>query len=109
MKLRVAPAALNDLSDIKAYITDEYGNPAAAKRMVKKIITAYLQLPASPYIGVSLRAKYNIDTPVRFIISGNYLIFYENNNSFVEIKRIIHGKRNYIKILFPNHMDEDDT
>jgi plasmid stabilization system protein ParE len=110
VKLRVAPTALNDLKDIETYITDEYDNPTAAKRIVKKIITSYLILTTTPYIGVSLRSKHDIDTSVRFLISGNYLVFYEVNNIHIEIKRIIHGKRDYIKILFPNHADElEDT
>ena len=62
MKLRITPAALDDLKDIEAYITDEYENPIAAKRTVKKIISTYMALSGSPYIGVSLRSKYNIDT-----------------------------------------------
>jgi addiction module RelE/StbE family toxin len=102
MKLRVAPTALNDLKDIETYIISEYENPSAAKRIVKKIISAYLKLPFSPYIGVSLSSKYDIDVSVRFIISGNYLVFYEINDDYIEIKRIIHSKRDYIKILFPD-------
>ncbi|MCL1865939.1 MAG: type II toxin-antitoxin system RelE/ParE family toxin [Oscillospiraceae bacterium] len=100
MKIRVAPTALNDLKDIEDYITNGYDNPSAAKRTIKKIISSYLKLQTSPYIGVSLRLKYSIDTPVRFIVSGNYLVFYETNNNYVEIKRVIHGKRDYCKLLF---------
>jgi plasmid stabilization system protein ParE len=61
-----------------------------------------------PYMGVSLRSKYDIDTPVRYLVSGNYLVFYEIGSECVEVKRIIHGKRDYINILFPDHDFESD-
>ncbi|MCL2109872.1 MAG: type II toxin-antitoxin system RelE/ParE family toxin [Oscillospiraceae bacterium] len=102
LKIRVAPAALDDLKNIGEYITNEYDNPAAAKRITKKIINSYSKLADTPYIGISLRMRYTLDTPVRFIVSGNYLVFYEVNDDYVGIKRIIHGKRDYIKILFPD-------
>lgn len=100
MKLHISPAALQDLKDIKNYISYTLCNHSAAIRIVKNIITSYLKLADSPFIGISLRSKVNFDTPYRYIISGSYLVFYQINHETVEILRVIYARRDYIKILF---------
>ena len=110
MKLRVSPAALQDLKDIDEYISVTLCNPAAAKRIIKKIISSYLKLTDNPFMGASLNARINIDAPFRYLVSGNYLIFYQVNDD-IEIHRIIYGKRDYVKILFTNdnNLPEDTS
>jgi len=100
MTLKVSPYALQDLKDIKQYISQSLNSPIAAKKTVQKIMKAYLQLSDSPFIGTSLNTKINISTPYRYLVSGNYLIFYIVKNEAVEIIRIIYGRRDYIKALF---------
>ncbi len=102
MKLRLAPEAIEDITGIKQYIREELGNPAASNRIAGKIVKSYKQLKASPYIVAPLRSKVSFETTMRFLVTGNYLIFYDVNEkeSFVEITRILHGKRNFLKILF---------
>ena len=102
MKLHVSPAALQDMKDISDYISVTLCNPAAAKRIVKKIIAAYSKLTDQPFMGVALSSKINVETPFRYLISGNYLIFYQVNDH-IEIHRIIYGRRDYIKMLFTNN------
>lgn len=106
MTLKVSPAALQDLKDIQQYISQSLNNPIAAKRTVQKIIKTYLQLSDSPFIGTSLNTKISIVTPYRYLVSGNYLIFYVVKDNTVEINRVIYGKRDYIKILFPTEYIE---
>lgn len=55
---------------------------------------------------MSLRTKVDFDTPYRYLISENYLIFYQISDDNIEIHRIINGRRNYIKILFHNEYSE---
>ena len=109
MRIRVTPAALDDLKEIKQYISETLKNPDAADRTVRRIISDYLRLTDSPYIGTSLKAKLNIDSPYRFLVSGNYLVFYAINDDTVYINRIIYGKRDYAQILFSkSFIDFDD-
>lgn len=37
-----------------------------------------------------------------FFVSGNYITFYRVNIHEVYIDRILYGKRNYLRILFPD-------
>lgn len=109
MKIRISPLALQDLKDIREYISVKLCNPTAAERIIRKIVSSYSQLTESPFIGTSLDTKINIATPHRYLVSGNYLVFYKINDDFIEIIRVIYGRRDYIKILFDSSLDSLDN
>ena len=100
MKIRVTPTALKDLKEIKAYIENDLSNPIAAKNVIKNIIEDYSCLEISPYMGPSLSTKIPFDTNYRFIVSGNYIVFYKVDDEYVSIYRILYGRRDYLKIIF---------
>ena len=47
MKIRVSPAAYNDLKEIKSYIENNLSNPVAAKNVINRIIKDYSLLEYS--------------------------------------------------------------
>ena len=51
-------------------------------------------------MGPSLSTKVPFDTDYRFIVSGNYLVFYKADDEYVSIYRILYGRRDYLKIIF---------
>ena len=107
-KIRVTPAALNDLKEIKSYIENDLANPIAANNVVKRIIKDYSLLETSPHMGPVLSAKIHIETDFRFIVSGNYIIFYKVDETYVSIYRILYGRRDYLKIIFEDMTFEDE-
>ncbi len=108
MKIRVTPTALNDLKEIKSYIENDLSNPTAANNVIKRIIDDYSRLENSPHMGPSLSTKVPFDTDYRFIVSGNYLIFYKVDNEYVSIYRILYGRRDYLKFIFDDICLKDD-
>ena len=100
MKIRVTPTALNDLKEIKSYIENDLSNPIAANNVIKRIIDDYSRLEISPHMGPSLSTKVPFDTDYRFIVSGNYLVFYKADDEYVSIYRVLYGRRDYLKIIF---------
>ena len=100
MKIRVTPTALNDLKEIKSYIENDLSNPIAANNVIKRIIEDYSRLEISPHMGPSLLTKVPFDTDFRFIVSGNYLVFYKADDEYVSIYRVLYGRRDYLKIIF---------
>ena len=100
MKLRVTPAALNDLKEIKAYIENDLSNPIAANNVIGRIIKDYSRLEITPHIGPSLSVKVPFETDYRFIVIGNYLVFYKIDDEYVSIYRVLYGRRDYLKIIF---------
>ena len=73
--IRINPLVLEDLQEIKKYITEELENPAAALNVVSSIIESYEKLKEFPMLGGELAAKINIPTDFRYLISGSYLVF----------------------------------
>lgn len=99
--------ATEDLMEIRDYITKELENSTAAVNVVRKIIENYEQLKEFPMMGVDLSTKINVKTDFRYLISGNYIVFYRADNEFVYIYRILYAGRDYLKILFPNEVHID--
>ena len=108
MKIRVTPTALNDLKEIKSYIENDLSNPIAANNVIKRIIEDYSRLEISPHMGPSLSTKVPFDTDYRFIVSGNYLIFYKSENEYISIYRILYGRRDYLRIIFDDIYFENE-
>ena len=75
-------------------------NPIAANNVIRRIIEDYSRLETSPHIGPSLSTKVPFDTDYRFIVSGNYLVFYKVDNEYVSIYRVLYGRRDYLKVIF---------
>jgi toxin ParE1/3/4 len=100
LKLRVNPLAKQDLLDIKDYITNESDNPKAANNTIRKIIESYEKLKEFPLLGMELSSRIDVVTDYRYLVSGNYLVFYKFDDLYVSIYRIIYARRDYINLLF---------
>jgi addiction module RelE/StbE family toxin len=97
-KLNISPQALSDLQDIKEYI--ELENPDAAHNIVSKILKAMRSLADFPDIGSPLSSIIDVHTEYRFLVSGNYLVFYRHEGDIAYVLRVLYGRRDYMKILF---------
>lgn len=91
--------------DIKNYITKELENPTAAINVVRKIIESYEKLKEFPMMGADLSVKVNIKKDFRYLVSGNYIVFYRVDDEYVSIYRILYAGRDYLRILFPNEIN----
>jgi plasmid stabilization system protein ParE len=100
-KLLISPEARNDLEEIKSYISGELENPVAALNVVSSITKALKKLKDMPEICPRLSSKIPFETNYRFLVCGNYLAFYRYENKTIYVDRILYGKRDYLKILFP--------
>ena len=98
--LRINPIALQDLKDIKEYISIELDNAKAANRIIDKIISKYESLAEYPFIGNELSVKIGISTDFRFLVCEKYIIFYKVDETHVYIYLILYGSRDYIRVLF---------
>jgi addiction module RelE/StbE family toxin len=100
-KLAISPQARKDLEGIKTYISEELENPIAAVNVVSRITKKIKLLKNTPGIGAPLLSKVPFETDYRFLVCGNYLAFYRYEEKTVFIDRVLYGRRNYVKILFP--------
>ena len=106
-KLLVSPEARLDLKEIKRYITVELENPIAAQDVTIRIIADMKDLRDSPGMGTRLSSKIPVETGYRFWVCGNYLIFYRYQDKKIFVDRILYGKRDYVKVLFPEIAEKD--
>ena len=106
-EIKFAPAALNDLVEIKNYITDEFCSETAAVNTISKITGRIRSLADFPEIGAPLESVIHIETAYRFLVCGNYIAFYRYENGEVKIIRVLYGRRNYMQILFGEQHEED--
>jgi len=103
--LKISPEADSDLREIQKYISFELENPSAAQNVVSNILKAVRSLEMFPDRGNPLNTIVDIKTDYRFLVSGKYIVFYRTDDKFVYIIRILYGKRDYIRMLFPQQFD----
>ncbi len=101
--LHLSIDAQNDLADIKAYIAEDLENPQAAIATVSKITKAIRMLRDHALIGTPLSSVADVDGDYRFLLSGNYMVFYRTNGSNVYIDRVLYGRRDYLRILLADN------
>jgi addiction module RelE/StbE family toxin len=95
-----SPKAKEDLEQIGDYIAETLKSPLAALNIVRKIQHSINQLSEFPKIGSSLSSVTYVDFGYRFLVCGNYLVFYHNRTTSVHIDRILYSRRDYFSILF---------
>lgn len=100
MKLTFRPAALADIQEARDYIAKVLKNPSAAERLVSMIWQTALLLKTNPYMGTALSGKFDVDSEIRFLIVQKQLLFYEVNDTAVDVLRVIDGRRDYLALLF---------
>jgi plasmid stabilization system protein ParE len=101
-KVEYSPISILDIEQIGDYIEREYMNPIAAYNTVSKIQDTIENLTVFPFMGTPVSSIVDINTDYRFLVCGNYLVFHRANEDIVYIDRVLHGKRDYLAILFPN-------
>lgn len=99
-KLHYSDGFVHDMDEIWDYIMQAPGNPSAAENTVGRILTAVERLTMFPEMGTLLFPEKHGAEPYRFLVSGNYMIFYRVRGSAIYLDRILHGRRDYPALLF---------
>ncbi|MFA6941950.1 MAG: type II toxin-antitoxin system RelE/ParE family toxin [Clostridiaceae bacterium] len=102
-KIRINPVATADLQEVKTFIAED--NMDAATKVVKEIIKKIESLAELPETGAKLMYKIGFKGKCRYVICGQYLIFYIYEDNIVSIQRILHGKRDYMALLKEQQTD----
>ena len=104
-KINFAPDAFKDMKDIKVFIIDELCSKQSVINMIRKIMKHIRQLADFPERGASLSPIINLEVPNRFLVCGNYTVFYKVEGDDVHIIRVLYGRRNFMQILFGSSYD----
>lgn len=95
MRVLVTGQAEKDLEEIGDFIAA--GNPARAVTFVEQIRVRCSKL-ASTARSFAILDRYRTEG-IRRVGWGRYLIFFRVQNTVVEILRVVHGARDYEKLL----------
>ena len=108
-KIHYSPESRHDLDDIWDYIVSELQNRSAAEHVVDCIMDAVDQLKNFAEMGTPLSSIADVGTDYRFLVSGNYMVFYRVQGSDVYIDRVLYGRSDYMSILFKDLLQEEIT
>ncbi len=96
-KVRIYPAAKQDLLDIVAYLNTL--SPEAALRLYDKITQEIMSLSQMPERCPRPRDLALAAKGYRCLTVEKYLVFYVVSHDTVQIRRILYGRRNYQQLL----------
>lgn len=99
-EIKFSPEAISDLQQTKAYIAEELCNEQAAVGTIVNITKRIHMLADFPESGTPLSSIIDLETDYRFLVCGNYMVFYQAENQNVNIIRVLYGRRNFMQILF---------
>ena len=105
-EVKFSPEAINDLQQIKTYITEELCNEQAAISTIAKIVKHIHALESFPKSGTPLEAMVSFSSDYRFLVCGNYTAFYRIEEGKVLIVRVLYGRRDFMRILFGTTFEE---
>ena len=108
-KIHYSPESCRDLDDIWDYIVSELQNRSAAEHVINRIIDAVDQLKIFAEMGTPLSSIADVGTDYRFLISGNYMVFYRVRSSDVYIDRVLYGRSDYMSVLSKDLLREETT
>ena len=68
--------------------------------MIGRILDSVDRLQSFAELGTPLSSIADVGTDYRFLVSGNYMVFYRAQGSDVYIDRVLYGRSDYISVLF---------
>ena len=107
-KVVISRQAEADMREIGEYIRHELKNPSAASRLIRRFRTGIASLKGFPESGSPLLPPGKAHCPYRFLVCGNYLVFYHIDQQTVMVDRVLYGRRDYLAILFGDQLEERD-
>lgn len=106
VKVRMSPKAREDLGEIGDYIAFQLRNKAAARRLLARIREEVMSLTQFPESGTPLHFP-GPNLMYRYLVCGNYMIFYHISEGTVYVDRVLYGRRDYLAILFSEELQEE--
>lgn len=97
LAIRYLSTAEKDLTEIFEYIMKD--NPSAAKGLLEEFDESISRLSSAPDLGIIPKDERLKKLGYRILIIRKYLVFYVIKSDFIQIRRIIHGARQYQFLL----------
>ena len=99
MKVVYTPEFRRDLRAIKSYYLKNDAKEYA-KKLGIGILTACAELKDCPQKGPEASKRFGVDTDMRYLVLGQYIVFYRIDDETIEIIRIFDTRTNIIFRMF---------
>lgn len=96
-RIEYLPIAKRDLLEVIDYIRKD--NPAAANQFLDDFDNNVSKLEEFPLMGQVPNDRRLEFLGYRMLVIGSYLVFYVVKEDYVEVRRILHGRRKYLFLL----------
>ena len=96
-EVRLLRLAEDDLTETIKFVAAD--NPNAALGLLNRFGNKLSLLSASPQMGAAPSEKSLSEIGYRYFVLDNYLVFYIVEEHAVTVHRIIHGARDYKRVL----------
>jgi addiction module RelE/StbE family toxin len=93
LKIKVSPAADEDMQSCFEYICDKLYNPRAALNLIDKVEHMYSLLEENPYMGTEHITESG--KSYRFVMVKKYMMFYTVEGGVIDIRRFLYGASRY--------------
>jgi len=97
LTVRLLSVAEEDLAEAITFIAAD--NPVAAQALAEKMEKSLAALARHPAMGKMPADSELIQLGYRYLIVDNYLIFYVYEANVILVHRILHGARDYRRLL----------
>lgn len=99
--IRFTQPASDDLYEIARYISDELREPKTARALVQRIQKEVYELAELPMRYAVVMDERLAAQGIRKMLVESYLVFYKvtEENGLVTVLRILHGRRDWLKLL----------
>ena len=98
-KLSYSPKSLEDLKNIKLYVSERHGSDTS-KRILKKIIGEIKRLEQFPNSGVDLSRSLQEQTDYWYLFTEKNYVFYRIEGSIIRVVRVLNERQDFMQILF---------
>ena len=98
-KLSYLPLFHTDLANITDYIAHTLNNSSAALRLLDDVESAIMTRLKRPLSHTPVPNQENRPTPYYSITVRNYTVFYVVIGDVMEVRRILHNRRNFPGLL----------
>ena len=98
-KILYSKAALKDLKQIQDYVSENWGEDAAAQ-IITNIISNVKGLEQHPALGVNLGRMIDFPTDYRYLFLEKNYVFYHFKDDIIYIVRIANERQDFMRLLF---------
>jgi plasmid stabilization system protein ParE len=109
MKIAYLEPAKRDFERFRDFLRAADVSEDKISEIIKTLVSDIRILKDNPKIGRKIGGKFGFDTEYRALVCGRYVAIYEIAGNTIEVRRIFHGKEDYVAVLITDASKPDSS